>query len=271
MNRAAARHRLAVLRGNGITLWSARKEPEYRRLARTYRFPEGARRVYCHHIRKTAGTSLHFSFLGLGGEDPALVQRRISTATLHRTISGRYAFVAHQGRLLAQGDYFYGWSHLPAHRITLPRRTFTITILRDPVDRVVSLYSYLREGDEPGMAFAAPPAERRLAEKGFATFLDELPKKELLRQLFMFSRGFSVAEATDRIARCSCVLLTEHYESGLAALADRLSLPLSLRRARATRTRVSLLPTELEQLRVALEPEYELLRQLEVSPTILER
>jgi hypothetical protein len=271
MNREAARHRLAVLRHDGMTTLAARKEPAYRRLARTYRLPESARRVYCHHIRKTAGTSLHFSFLGLGDEDPALVQRRIDASALHRTISGQYAFVAHQRRLLEQGRYFYGWSHLPAHRISLPRRTFTVTILRDPVDRVVSLFSYLLEGDEPGMAFAAPRAERALAEKGFSTFLAELPRKELLRQLFMFSRSFSVAEATDGIARCSCVLFTEHYESGLTALAQRLCLPLSLRRARATRTRVSLPDTELEHLRELLEPEYELIRQLEVSARILEQ
>jgi hypothetical protein len=121
------------------------------------------------------------------------------------------------------------------------------------------------------MAFAVPRAERASAEKGFSTFLEELPRKELLRQLFMFSRSFSVAEATDGIARCSCVLFTEHYESGLTALARRLSLPLALRRARATRTRVSLPDTQLEHLRELLEPEYELLRQLEVSARILEQ
>jgi Sulfotransferase family len=265
MDRAAVRHRLAVLRGDAITTWSARKEPAYRRLARTYRLPEETKRVYCHHIRKTAGTSLHFSFLGLDGEDPDQVQRRLDTSALHRTISGQYAFVAHQHRLLEQGHYFYGWSHLPAHRISLPPRTFTVTILRDPVERIVSLYSYLREGDEAGMAFPAPYTERSMAQSGFSAFLEKLPKKELLRQVFMFSRTFSVAEATDQIARCSCVLFTEHYEFGLAALAERLNLPLVPRRARATHVRASLSNTELEQLRQVLEPEYELIRQLEVS------
>ena len=265
MDRAAARHRLAVLRRDAITTWAARKEPAYRRLDSTYRLPEDTKRIYCHHIRKTAGTSLHFSFLGLGGEDPDEVQRRLGASALHRTISGSYAFVAHQQRLLEQGHYFYGWSHLPAHRISLPPRTFTVTILRDPVQRIVSLYSYLREGDDAGMAFPVPSAERALARSGFSEFLEKLPKKELLRQVFMFSRTFSVAEATDRIARCSCVLSTEHYESDLAALADRLVLPLVLRRARATHVRASLSKEEVEHLRQMLEPEYELLRQLEVS------
>ena len=258
------RRRLGLLARDGITTWSAWKEPAYRRLSRTYRLPDGAKSVYCYHIRKTAGTSLHFSFLALGGEDPADVHRRIAASDLHRTISGDYAFAAHHRRVLEQGDYLYGWSHLPAHQISLGPRTFTITILRDPCDRVVSHFNYIREGDQPGMAFAVSKAERALASNGFPAFLEALPKKDLLRQLFMFSPSFAVDEAVQRIAGCSCVLFTETFESGLAALAQRLALPLISRRDRATRAREPISSAEREQLRDVLEPEYNLLRQLRV-------
>ena len=271
MDRTALRHRLAVLRHDAAVTVASRREPEYRRLARRNRLPEGMRRVYCHHVRKTAGTSLHYSFLALGGEEPADVQWRIARAPLHRTVSDGYAFVAHEQRLLEQGHYFYGWSHLPAHRISLPRRTFTVSILRDPVQRVVSLYSYLREGDDPDMAFPAPRSERALAERGFATFLDELPRKELLRQLFMFSPRFDVGEAADALAACSAVLLTESFAEDLGALARRLELPLAPHRARATRRRVTPSDAELERLRHMLEPEYELLHRIELSRAVAGR
>jgi len=268
MDRAAVRHRLGVLRHDAAVTLASRREPEYRRLSRRYRLPEGMRRVYCYHVRKTAGTSLHYGFLGLGGEDPLEVQRRIAGAALHRTVSGGYAFAAHEQRLLEQGHYFYGWSHLPAHHVRLPRRTFTVTILRDPVRRVLSLYSYLLEGDEPGMPFPAPESGRAAARRGFSAFLDELPPKELLRQLFMFSPRFDVAEAADALGRCSAVLFTEDFESGFASLARRLDLPLVSHRARVTRRRVEPSDSELERLRHMVEPEYALLGRLAPSPTV---
>jgi hypothetical protein len=267
MDRSAVRRRLGLVVHDRVTAWSAWKEPEYRRLSRTYSLPDHAKRVYCHHIRKTAGTSLHFSFLALGDEDPSAVHRRIAASDLHRTISGGYAFAAHHRQVLEQGDYFYGWSHLPAHRISLPPRTFTVTILRDPCDRVVSHYNYIREGDRPGMAFAVTAAERALASNGFPAFLEALPRKDLLRQVFTFSPSFSVAEAAEQIAGCSRVLFTETYEPDLAALATRLDLALEPRRDRATRAPNSISNAEREHLREILEPEYDLLRQLRVTPT----
>lgn len=243
----------------GLTLLSAMREPRYRRLSRSYVLPGHAERVYCYHVRKTAGTSLHLSFLALGGEDPIEVQRRIERAALHRTTSGRYAFVAHQRSLLDQGHYFYGWSHLPAHRLSLPPRTFTVTILRDPVDRVLSYYSYLRQGDAPDMAFPVGELERALTARGFGAFLDVLPRPHLLAQLFMFSRTFDVSAATERILACSSVLFTEEYDAGLSSLGRRLSLALEARRDRASVPDTAVPAAEYERLRDLLDPEYRML------------
>ena len=111
-----------------------RFDPTYRRLAAGYRLPDGSRRVYCHHIRKTAGTSLLMSFLALGGEDPAVVwERMVAAPGLSRTVSGRYAFgvvpppAAHRGGLLLRPGAPAGG------RPAAPPDTFTVTILRDPV------------------------------------------------------------------------------------------------------------------------------------------
>lgn len=154
-------------------LWEIRSDDSYRRLASTYELPDGSRRIYCHHVRKTAGTSLHLSFMALGGEEPLDVYRRMADTRLHRTISGDYSFAAFHRRVLAEGAYFYGRSHAPVARQPLPARTFTVTVLRDPVERAHSYFDYLVAGDDPTTpGRPVGPYERQVAQDGFDAFLD---------------------------------------------------------------------------------------------------
>jgi hypothetical protein len=231
-------------------------------MAHSYELPDGSRRIYCHHIRKTAGTSLYLSFMALGGEDPTEVWRRITSSRLSRTTSGGFSFVSNDKRLLAGGDYFFGRSHRSAVDQPLPPRTFTVTILRDPIERVHSYFDYLVIGDRPGTPGQVADRERSLAKGGFDSFLEQVPPKHLLHQLAMFSTQLDVSEAVDRIARCSSVFFTEEFGNGLVRLARRLELPLQPQRARVTDVRSELSDRQTERLRVRLEPEYELLARL---------
>jgi len=238
-------------------------DPAYRRLARTFELPDGSRRVYCHHVRKTAGTSLFLSFLALGGEDPWDVWRRIAQARLQRTTSGSYSFASNDRKVLAEGAYFFGRSHRPCAEQSLPPNTHTVTILRDPITRVCSYFDYLVAGDAPDTPGQVADRERHLAHAGFDSFLDRVPTHGLLTQLAMFSDRLDVSEAADRIGHCSSVFFTEDFADGLAGLGQRLDLPLRVQRARVTPGRSSLTGEQKERLRTRLEPEYELLRLLD--------
>jgi len=239
-----------------------RIDPTYRRLAAGYRLPDGSRRVYLHHVRKTAGTSLFLAFLALGGEDPMAVWHRINSSRLSRTVSGGYAFASVHRKLLAEGDYFFGRAHRPAEDQPLPQDTFTVTVLRDPVSRLHSYFDYLVEGDTPDTPGRVVERERRIALDGFDAFLDRVPDRHLLSQLHTFSTALDVSAAADRVAACSAVFFTEHYEEGLADLGARLALSLPVHRARVTGGRSTLTPGQVGRLREMLEPEYELLRRL---------
>jgi len=249
------------VRGLG-DLATIRLDPTYRRLAAGYALPDGSRRVYLHHIRKTAGTSLFLSFLALGGEDPMDVWRRINAGRLPRTVSGPYAFASVHRRLLSEGAYLFGRAHRPAEEQPLPPGTFTVTVLRDPVARVRSYFDYLVAGDTPDTPGRVAERERRLAADGFDAFLDQVPDRHLLCQLHTFSTSLDVSRAVDRISACSSVFFTESYGAGLEALAGRLDLPLAVHRARVTGGRSELTDAQLDRLRTMLEPEYSLLAHL---------
>ncbi len=97
-------------------------------------------RIYHHHVRKTAGSSLNAAFWTLGGLEAAKTD---ADPTQQVVESNGMKFVAYNSALIEAGDYFFSTSHIPAWRLDLPSDTFTITILRDPAARVMSYYRYL--------------------------------------------------------------------------------------------------------------------------------
>jgi hypothetical protein len=246
-------------------IWDIRKDSTYREMAKSYEFPDGSKRVYCYHIRKTAGTSLTQSFMSLAGEDPMEVWRRTTTSRLPRAISGPYVFAANRRRLLTEGAYFYGRSHSPADDQPLPPKTFTVTILRDPIARIHSYFDFLVAGDDPDLPVRVAEQVRRRAQDGLEAMLDRMPTEHLLNQLCMFSTRYDISEAEDRISQCSSVFFTEDFAGGLAALGRRLDLPLEVRFTRVNKQRSTLSDQQIERLRTVLEPEYELLRRLSAS------
>jgi Sulfotransferase family len=222
-------------------------------------------RVYLYHVRKTAGTSIAFAFMRLAGSDPHRIEHKLSRFAFAQ--SNGYRYVANNAALISGGSYFFAYSHEPAYQVNPPTvGTFKLTILRDPIDRVVSLYRYLaRPEADLTFSLVAPLEERRWAMEGFDRFLDQIPRRHLANQLYMFSESLSVDEAVDHLNRLDMVLRTEQLDRGLRYLESILNLQLSVGRERSSR--LSFTPTDTQRNRLydLLKPEFEMLRQIDAD------
>ena len=237
-------------------------DPRSRWLASKYLIGDKYRRIYHYHIRKTAGTSLDAAFWNLA--DVKLLE------------FGKRSQICKNGMIIVRGmknkiqdgHYFYASSHIPAHALKLPEYTFTITLLRNPLDRLLSYYRYLlwatndplAHNQEPFLSELQP--ETPCAKGSFADFLDQVDKDNLLSQLYMFSRSYDVCEAKDRILACSAVGFTENFDQSLRQISQRLNLPLKVQQERRFEYQISPSLAELRRARELLEPEFRLVREV---------
>jgi hypothetical protein len=150
----------------------------------------------------------------------------------------------------------------------VPKSAFTVTILRDPVQRVVSHYSYLSDDTaDLGNRFIASDYAKNLVAGGLDNFLDRAAPSLLMNQLYMFSEGLDPAEGANRIRGLSMYFYSESYDEGLIALRERLALPLVVRRERVS-SATSVKPDDAvtARLREILEPEYRMMALLQSNP-----
>ncbi len=233
--------------------------------ARAVPLPDGFARVYHHHIRRTGGTSLNAAFYATGG---AGADKEPLLASQGWMIHGGRVFVAHNKYLIDKGAYFFARSHSPAHELRLPPRTFTVTILRDPVERVISHYNVLAEWEKNDVRHPSRATEGPWLGASFSDFLTRVPREHLLRQLYTFSPAFSVDEAHATLAGLGAVLMNEDYADGLAALGDRLGLDLALFCEKASRAVVPVGAADRARLREMLDPEYALIARVRAGGNV---
>ena len=221
-------------------------------------------RVYHVHVRKTGGTSLNYGFFSIDGADPRKVYNTLDQKFLHRSIELNKVFVGWNKEFINKGRYFFAYSHLPVYKLRLPPRTFSVTCLRDPVQRVVSHYNMLAQYEVSNTEHPLRRTECRWLGDSFSDFLDRIPRQHLLNQLYMFSPGYEAEEAAERIKQCSYYFFTENYAEGIKEINMTLGLNIEvLQMRKSNRKIININADELSRLREALEPEYRLLELLQ--------
>ncbi len=240
------------------------RERAYRWIADRYDIA-GFKRIYLVHIRKTGGTSLNYMFLSLSRSNPHTLYGKLHRAPDRRLMRMGKIFVEGTRKLINEGHYFYAFSHIPLHGLRLPEGTFTVTCLRDPVKRVVSLYNMLmyysvKNVPHPGMA-----RDGRLLGNSFEDFIERIPQEDLLNQLHMFSERLNVEEAAERIKSLPHFFMTEKFEEGVKDLNAKTGLHLKYIHTRNAPYQADISDDSILRLREKLEKEYELLERLRAS------
>jgi hypothetical protein len=236
-----------------------------RKLAKGYLFGGGYKRIYLYHIRKTGGTSLNHILLSIDTENVtgAEIYSQLPHANAFRVIHNKKVFVGWNKKLIGAGNYFYAFSHIPAHELKLPLDTFTVTCLRNPVDRVLSLYKMLLFYRDNRIPHPCMAREGKWLGGSFKDFLSNIPPQHLSNQLYMFSRTFDVNEAFDHIIRCSHFIFTENFTQGVDELAVKLAKSIKAVHVRKSPLKLDIDPACLEKLRSRLEPEFSLYARLQ--------
>lgn len=220
----------------------------------------GYKRVYHFHIRKSAGTSVNAAFWALGG----LSLKKLKREPL--AIGNNLIFVRNSKDLIEAGNFHYANSHLPFWTLDIPKDTFTFCIFRDPYERLISLFRYLKWVEEmPDEAIKTDPyflslkIESQHVRNGFSDYIDNLSKKHLMNQLYMFSRDCDVQTAVRNVEKLSAVFFQHNFNNSIHDLSQTLNLDLSIKRERGNSRKVPINISEAEKEKAMqyLQPEFE--------------
>jgi len=234
------------------------------KLSKDYLINGRFKRIYHYHIRKTGGTSINYAFLkALGMNDPEKYYEMMARAVDNRVVHRGTVVVGWNKHCINSGWYLYGFSHLPSHEIKLPKNTYSFVTFRNPLDRVLSHFKMLAYYLEQGINHPCLKNEKRWLSQDFDYFIENLPKRKLLAQIYMFSEELNVNEAVENAStKCNRILFTENLGEGLRNLSQDLNINIPLLHIRKSKYNVKITRLTIKKLKEMLEPEFYFLKIL---------
>ena len=239
-----------------------------RHAVRTYNIGAGYKRIYFYHVQKAGGSSIKRIFYELTGLEGDRVHRMVLQSRDARVKIDDKIFVGWNKKLINEGYYFFASTHIPLAELSLPPNTFTFTCLRDPMTRILSRYKELVNYQRSDPSHVHLQTVKDWFNADFSVFLTNMPKREYLRQLQMFSASYNVDEAVDQIANCEYFFILEDFDQGILALADQLQIPLKPKHVRQSGIQFSPESADIERLQEMIAPEktlYERIRKIYCS------
>ncbi len=219
-------------------------------------------RIYFYHSRKTAGTSLVKMFMSLDGQDGNLLYRKLESQSNRLLIAGSLVFAGWDKQLIEEGEYCFGFSHLPFDDIILPPSTFCLTTFRDPLERLLSHYRMLIDFSKQANPHECFEEEGAWLGSSFDDFLDRIPQHHLLNQLHMFSKCCDIDEAVDRIRSLQHVIYFSSFGDSVAELSNLIKRKLIVRHERKSQYTLQLSENQRRRAIAMLEPEYMMFERL---------
>jgi len=214
-------------------------------------------RIYFYHIRKAGGQSIYHAILEkLCGVDSFTIENWLTRANI-MFCDGK-PIIGWDDKQINRGDFYFAFSHHAMHELLpMPDDTFAFTCFRDPVPRVVSHYRMLKSFREMEIRGDVLKAEAQWAKDNFSEFLDNLPQRHLMNQLWMFSAEYDPEEALENASKLSYFFFLDKFSVGLSKLSNLIGIELEEKHIMVSTSEFAMKPEEGERLQELLIPEYQ--------------
>jgi len=213
------------------------------------------RPIYHFHIRKTGGTTINYAFMNNN-------YWKLTDGENNLITTDDKTFIGWSRLLINTHQFDYAFSHVPFWNLKLKPETFKFTCFRDPCDRIISHFNMLKYWAGINYNHPCMKTEARWVRGNLDYFLDHLPLKYLLNQLYMFSSRFNIDVAVRNIRKLDFIMFTESMEDDLKQLEEITGWDLPLTYQKKYRHREHITKPQFDRLRKMMRLEYKLLKAI---------
>lgn len=194
------------------------------------------KKIYHFHLMKTGGTSINDGIISSHYKDSINWHTDMYKYPDCRIISDKKIFVSFNYLLIRLGLFHYGFSHRSYYQTRLPKGTYSITCIRNPLLRNYSRYKHIKKNINEKNFQAHSASELNAAKGSFGKYLELISDREMCHQLYFYSNEGNVCEAIDNLSKVNFIIRNECFAEDINVLSKKIGFDIPIRRIRETKS-----------------------------------